>query len=63
MGHYGKLRYIDLCIENNQEVQFEFMHETEIGFILKVWVDGNDMGEIELDINEITYYTQGLWEE
>ena len=55
------LRYIDVCINCNEHVEFEFIDKTPEGATVKVYINDDDMGDIALTNSEIIYYCQGLF--
>jgi len=57
------LKYIDISILCGEQVEFEFLEKTPEGQIVKVFVNNDDMGNVELTHTEVYYYINGLFDE
>ena len=55
------LNYIDISIQCGEHVEFEMLDKTSEGQMIKVFVNGDDMGDVHLTDNEVYYYINGLF--
>ena len=55
------LNYVDITLGLGEHVEFEFIENTPIGAIVKVYVNDDIMGELELTQAELLNYTDGIW--
>lgn len=55
------LNYIDISIQCGEHVEFEMLDKTPEGQMIKVFVNGDDMGDVHLTDNEVYYYINGLF--
>lgn len=55
------LNYIDISIQCGEFVELEFLEKTPEGQLVKVFVNGDDMGDVHLTDNEVYYYINGLF--